>query len=283
MLRFDTANYPLWKDQVHDSGDDSTHLLIMISGNLLAMSINTILKHWARRTGFDIIRFNPDSHPLARRKKLLESYKIDLVLDVGANTGQFALEMRQELRYAGRIVSFEPLSSAFRGLKENIDQDASWRAFNYALGDHSGQYEINIAGNSYSSSLLDMLPSHEMSAPDSKYVGKETIEVHTLDSIFDSISIGANNIYLKIDTQGFEGQVIKGAINSLPRIGTIQLEISLIPLYEGGVSFEEIYRKLTDYGYVLVSIEPGFSDQSTGQLLQIDGTFHRFHEAVSFR
>jgi hypothetical protein len=82
-------------------------------------------------------------------------------------------------------------------------------------------------------------------------------------------------VYLKIDTQGFESKVIAGAEQVLSRIDTIQLEMSLVPLYEGELLFDEMCRLMMNKGYSLVSAEAGFSDETSGQLLQMDGIFHR--------
>lgn len=89
---------------------------------------------------------------------------------------------------------------------------------------------INIAGNSYSSSILKMLPSHVEASPESEYIGHEVIEVKTIDSIFPFLRNKGRNFYLKIDTQGFEERVINGAADSLQFIKLVQLEMSLIPL-----------------------------------------------------
>ena len=209
-------------------------------------------------------------------QQLLRSYSIKTVLDIGANTGQFADHIRNDLGYTNKIISFEPLSSAFALLKAKADKDPYWDVFNVALGDVEGESEINIAGNSYSSSLLDMLPSHLKSAPDSNYTGKEAIAVKTLDTIFDSFDVKTGEIYMKIDTQGFESKVLQGAEKTLQRIHTVQMEMSLVPLYEGELLFDELYSLMKANGYRLVAILPGFSDKNSGQLLQIDGIFHRF-------
>lgn len=239
------------------------------------MSIKHELRKFLWRVGYDISRFTPRSHPLARRKQILDSYNIDTVLDIGANSGKFAQQLRDDLSYANRIISFEPLSSAFEILKTNAKGDPNWEAFNFALGDTEEKQKINIAGNSYSSSLLDMLPSHLKSAPESKYIGREIIEVKKLDSIFGNLCKPTNNVYMKIDTQGFESKVLKGAENSLIQIDTVQMEMSLVRLYEGGLLFSEMCIFMNEKGYSLVSIETGFSDPVSGQLLQVDGIFHR--------
>jgi FkbM family methyltransferase len=238
------------------------------------------IKHQVRRIlwrmGYDFSRVTLESHPLFRRKALLASYDVNLVLDVGASIGQFGEQMRSDIGYSGDIISFEPLSSAFKLLKEKAKNDDKWEVINCAIGDVSEKAEINIAGNSYSSSILSMLESHEKSAPESKYVGREIIDVNTLDNMIDDLSIDAGNIYLKIDTQGFENKVIKGAEKALNRIDTIQLEMSLVPLYKDEFLFNELYNLLHSKGYTLVSLEPGFSDSNSGQMLQVDGIFHKF-------
>ena len=239
------------------------------------MSIGHEVRKLLWKVGFDISRFTPECHPFARMRQLLRAYDIDTVLDIGANSGEFAQLLRRELGYAKRIISFEPLSSAFASLKAKADRDPYWEVFNVALGDLEEESEINIAGNSYSSSLLDMLPSHLKSDPDSSYRGKERVKVKRLDSIFDSLCSEPSRVYMKIDTQGFESNVLKGADNSLRRINSVQMEMSLVPLYRGELLFTELYSFMKEKGYNLVAILPGFSDESSGELLQVDGIFHR--------
>jgi len=240
------------------------------------MGLKHELRKLLRRFGYDISRVTPLSHAMALRKTMLGSYDIDTVLDVGANAGQFALALRREAGYTGRILSFEPLSAAYELLKENAKGDPDWEVFRCAIGDAEGNREINIAGNSYSSSLLDMLPSHLKSAPESRYVGKELIDVRTLDSLFENVRKNAGNVYLKIDTQGFESRVLAGAEKSLAFINTVEMEMALVPLYDGELLFHEMCLRMRSNGYTLVALENEFSDPVSGQLLQVDGIFHRF-------
>ena len=237
------------------------------------------VKHELRKllwkTGLDVIPFDPGFNPLARRKRFLEYYEIDVVLDVGANTGQYAIELRKDLGYTGKIISFEPMTSAFEVLKGKAAQDSQWLARNHALGDQDGQDEINISGNSYSSSLLNILPKHTDVEPSSGYVGTEKIKINKLDSIFSSLGITQDRSYLKIDTQGFESKVIAGAGQALDSIYVIQLEMALVPLYQGELLFPQMYQLLADKGYQMISIDPGFSDSNSGQVLQVEGVFCR--------
>lgn len=205
----------------------------------------------------------------------LRKFEIDLVLDVGANKGQFASEIRQ-CGYAGRIVSFEPLSQAHGELLESSTNDPMWEAYpRCALGDHNGEVEINIAGNSESSSILPMLESHRSAAPESAYQGKESVPIKTLDAVAGQYLKDARATFLKIDTQGFEWQVLDGARETLPHIKGILVELSLVPLYEGQHLWSGVIARLEAEGFTLWAFKPVFSDQATGRTLQVDGIFYQ--------
>lgn len=225
------------------------------------------------KLGYDIHR---KSCTAPRKKQLLELYGIQLILDVGANSGQFGLKMRNDLGFSGRIISFEPLSKSFKELKSVSKNDPKWEVIHCAIGDSNTTGKINITKNLVSSSLLKMLPKHIQAEPKSYTIGQETVEVKTLDSLMDDIRCFDDQVFLKIDTQGYESRVLRGAEKSLQRIHTLQIEMSFVQLYEGEMVFEEMHRFLIANGYCLVSIDEGFSDQKTGQLLQIDGLYHRF-------
>jgi len=239
------------------------------------MGIGHTIRRIVRRCGYDVIRYSPIKPATARIVRILDDHDIDIVLDVGANAGQYAKKLR-DAKYRGKILSFEPLISVYKELKDNARNDKFWDVYNFALGDKEETALMNIAGNSYSSSLLDMLPSHVNSAPESKYVGQEKVEIKTLDSLFSSLCSRTDRVFLKIDTQGYEKNVIEGAKESLESIDYIQLEMSLIPLYKDELLFNEMCIKLNQIGYSLISIERGFTDKDTGRLLQIDGIFCRF-------
>ena len=235
------------------------------------------IKHKIRKlfwkAGYDLYKITLAGHPIARRKRIFETCRIDTVIDIGANTGFFAQELRNYVGYTNRILSFEPLSTAFELLKTNAKNDPDWAVFNYALGDTEKTLEINIARNSFSSSFLDMLPSHIQSAPESRYIGRDLTEIKTLDSVFGDWCNPNNNVYMKIDTQGFESRIIKGAEKSLSQIDIVQMEMSLVPLYKGELLFPDMCMLMAEKGFRLIGIETVFSDQVTGRVLQVDGTF----------
>jgi FkbM family methyltransferase len=228
------------------------------------------------KLGYDVLRLEPASYMLARMKKFFDLFGISVVLDVGANTGQFAKYLRKEVGFSGTLVSFEPLRSAFDELQKSAAHESQWRVYNLALGESNRSGMLNVSMNSQSSSLLPMLPTHLDAAPKSKYVGEEPIEVKTLDSIYESLCTKKDSVYLKIDTQGYELNVLKGAANALEHIDTVQLEMSLVPLYQGELLFNEMYEYLRRRHYSLVSIEPVYFGDVPGQVLQVDGIFHRY-------
>jgi FkbM family methyltransferase len=244
------------------------------------MGIQHAIRRFLWDLGLDVSWFTPTSNLIARRRQIFQSYNIDTVLDIGANAGQYAEQLRYDVRFAKRILSFEPLSTAFALLKANAQGDPAWEVYNYAIGDSEGMQELNVAGNSYSSSLLGMLPSHLKAAPESKFIGREAIEIKTVDSIFPLLCNNASGIYMKIDTQGFESRVLMGAERSLSRIDTIQMELSLIPLYDGELCFNEMCLLMGQKGYTLIAIENGYCDPGSGQLLQVDAIFHRFDVSI---
>ena len=207
--------------------------------------------------------------------RLLTTYGINAVLDIGANTGQYAQQLR-ELGYRGRILSFEPLSSAFAELsRTHARMPDNWEITQLALGDRAGRAVLNVAANSYSSSILRMLPTHRISAPDSTFIGHEDVAIDTLDSIIESRVNSSEKLFVKSDTQGYEAKVLAGASRHLNRILGIQVEMSLVPLYEGERLLAEMIRYLAERGFTLMSLEPGFVSPTTGQLLQTDGVFFR--------
>jgi FkbM family methyltransferase len=231
------------------------------------------IKKIFRKLKLEVSNFpTPD---LRRRMLLLKHHRINTIIDVGANTGQYATEM-YGLGFEGTIVSFEPLSKAYSILNHKIKSKKNWTAVNVALGSANHEATINVASNLASSSILSMKEAHKDAAPDVSFSGSEKITVVTLDSVWDKYFNNTNtNYYLKIDTQGYEKDVLMGAEKSLSKITGIQLEMSLTELYEGEWLFDQMVEYLAEKGFKLHSVEPQFYNTKTGQLLQLDGIFYR--------
>jgi len=238
-------------------------------------SVKQGIKQVLHAAGIEAHRFHPDTSQLARLMVALRHFNIDLVIDIGANEGQFAKELRAG-GYSGRIVSFEPLSAAYGRLLQESNHDSDWHVHQRcALGDCPGEVELNISGNSVSSSILPMLTSHSRAAPESAYLGHESAPLITLDSIAPPYFEGAQAPFLKIDTQGYEWHVLDGALATLPKVRGIQMELSLVPLYESQRLWRECIERLEAEGFVLWVLHPVFVDPATGRTLQWDGLFFR--------
>ncbi len=237
--------------------------------------IERLLKKTLQNAGILIRYYSPASSEEARRLKLIQLYNIDLVFDVGANKGQYGLSLL-DAGFKGKIVSFEPLSSAYGILLKQSKPFKSWNiAPRCALGNENKEIEMNISANLVSSTILNMLDTHIKGAPESKIIGKEKADLMKLDNIGKKY-IKSNNTYLKIDVQGFEYEVLLGAKEIFPQIKGIELEISVEPLYEGQQwLFSNVLEYTREHNFALHSMTPAFTDNATGKVLQYNGIFFR--------
>ncbi|WP_208300511.1 FkbM family methyltransferase [Mycobacterium sp. DL592] len=208
--------------------------------------------------------------------KLLHHHRIDTVIDVGANDGGFANDVRR-LGYTGRIVSIEPLHEPFNVLRRKASADGKWDVIRCAVGDVDREVTINVSGNAgLSSSVLPMLKVHTEAAPESRYVGTETVTERRLDRLVAELdALPDSRTFLKVDVQGYERAVLDGAsgLFSLGAIVGLQLELSLVPLYAGSMTYREVLDRAEGLGMTLMGLDPVFSDPTSGQLLQADAVF----------
>jgi FkbM family methyltransferase len=230
----------------------------------------------ARSCGIDFERVSQYTAPMIRLAMLLDRLQTTVVLDIGANEGQFAADLRAA-GYRGRIVSVEPLSKAHAALTKAAAKDSQWTvADRCAVGAATGKATLHVAGNSVSSSLREMTTAHLDAAAYSQYVGTEEVRVVTLaDLIAQYANSPDARVFVKLDVQGHERDVLTGAGERLDTIGGLQLELSLMELYAGQALMPAQLELLATRGLSLWSLDRGFMDGKTGRLLQCDGTFVR--------
>jgi FkbM family methyltransferase len=237
------------------------------------LSFRTGILALCRRFGYEVR--GPLSAYAAERslKYLIGHERINSVLDVGANVGQFAMEMR-EMGYTGKIISFEALQAAHYALVQQAAKDSMWTvAPRSAIGAVDGSIEMQIANNSVSSSVLPMLDSHREADPQSYVTGTESVPMVRLDSY---ITAGQEDRFLlKIDVQGYEQHVLEGARGLLPQCRAVKLEMSLLALYEGAASPRRLWDWLQAEGFEPWAFEPGFRHPVSQRMLQMDGIFVR--------
>jgi FkbM family methyltransferase len=241
----------------------------------LRLSLTDIAHRLVQRaTGCDILRYDARHFYPLRRSKLIRAAGITCVVDIGANTGQYGRELRGA-GYSGRLISFEPLSTAFQVLARRAARDKCWGCMRIALGSHDGTARLNVAANLVSSSILPMAQAHSDAAPDSRYLRTEDVTLRSLDSLAPALFRPQDSIWLKLDVQGFERAVFDGAEQLLGSVQAIEVELSLQTLYAGQMLYLPMIEFLQHRGFSLASVAPGFQDEGTGRLLQFDGVFLR--------
>jgi FkbM family methyltransferase len=237
--------------------------------------LKLVVRNTLRKFGWDMVRYNVYSSYLLSLTRMLAENEVSLVLDVGANEGQYAKSLR-EGGFRGRIISFEPLPDAHAKLSAFAAGDPLWTVVAAtALGDRKGPVAINISENRVSSSVLPILDRCLDAAPKAVYISSETVAMTTLDDVAAAFVTGKERVFLKMDVQGFEREVLEGAKGLLPLILGIQMEASLVPLYEGERCFQQHLEYLSNSGFDLWSLIPGLINESTGRMLQVDGIFFR--------
>jgi FkbM family methyltransferase len=237
------------------------------------VSVRSFAHHMFLRLGWDVRRASLPSSEEALLARFLTIARPATVLDVGANIGQYGLSLRK-CGFKGRIVSFEALPAVHARLSSVAAQDPDWIAAPCcALGRTSGEARMNVAANSVSSSLLPMHDTHLRAEPDSRYVAGETVRVERLDAFAGLLAPMSGKLLLKVDTQGYEEEVLAGAGKLLESVSAMQLELSVTPLYQGAPSMRRVLELCADFGFELHGVIPGFYDEQSGGLLQMDGLF----------
>src|SRR5260221_2299227 len=183
--------------------------------------------------------------------------KIDLVVDVGANSGQFGMEMRR-IGFEGLLLSFEPGVDAFQQLSRNAKDDKLWKVFNYALGAENKQAVFQIYHDSRLNSFLEGNNESSTRFKDKFNFGQEaTIPIKRLDTVLPEIAVKKSDaIFLKLDTQGYdlEGYEVIGYLQG--SVDYILIELSIIPIYKNMLSYIEVLKFFETEGYLPLAFFP---------------------------
>ena len=218
-----------------------------------------------RRFGYEITPLPVDR--LLRRQP-------DVILDVGANEGQFGSDLRRR-GFAGRIVSFEPIPHVFERLQATTRSDDAWEIHNQALGAHAARLPMHVANHDASSSILP--PSDRMDdfADFLEFAPSVEVEVHRLDDRIDGLCQPGERVVMKVDVQGYESAVLDGAEAALTRLDALMLELSFTPLYEGEPPVETLMARLRASGFAPAYIAPAFVQRPSRRWIQADVLFIR--------
>jgi FkbM family methyltransferase len=200
---------------------------------------------------------------------LIRAYRVNCVLDVGANIGQYVDMLRYDVGYHGDVISFEPASGPYRELHRAARHDARWRTVRLALGHEATASNLNIYADSQFNSLYNptVLGLRQFSKH-LQHVATERVHVERLDNVVRPLT-QAQSMLLKIDTQGHELAVLEGAYESLQRIAVVQLEVPVLQIYDGTTQLRDVLARFDDLGLAVSGIFPIKRDAAL-QLIEID-------------
>lgn len=207
--------------------------------------------------------------PISKLAEYCKDNSIVTVLDIGANAGQFGVDLRRS-GFLGQIYSFEPVKENFDTLIWTSRHDSKWKAINLALGKERAITHINVSDNDgLSSSILPMGELHKRAFPKSEYIRTQEVQVSTLQDEILTLGIDPSTTLLKMDVQGYEKNVILGGLNQIKMFPICFFEASLSPLYHGEASLLELLNLLDSCGQNLTDVFRGVQDRQ-GNLLQVD-------------
>jgi FkbM family methyltransferase len=201
----------------------------------------------------------------------LTQFQFHTILDIGANTGQFASKIRLLFPDAF-IYSFEPIPEIFDILSMRFSKDLKLKAFNFGLGMETGKFDFFQNDFSDSSSLKAMKELHKKSFPQTRNEKKIQVDVESLDKISDTLNLDLPML-IKIDVQGFERQVILGGMNTIQKASVLIVEVSFYDLYEDQEYFDSIYSLLFGLGFKYMGNYDQLISPKDGSILQADALF----------
>lgn len=218
------------------------------------------MKQLLRSRGYDIVRHK-------ELPEWLNHHQVDLVMDIGANDGRYVSEIR-EAGWHGPIASFEPQPAAYQRLEQTLADDPQWKGYQIGLGSEDATLTMNVHEMDVLSSFLE---KHE-TLENSKTID---LPVKRADMILDEVLAGRKRPFVKMDTQGFEMEIIKGFGDRTKDVIGWQLEMCIQPLYQNQPTIEQVIAMMRDLGFSLWRVLPGFRDSKTLQAFELDGIFFR--------
>ncbi len=233
---------------------------------MITDQLKLLVGRMSRRLGYEIV---PSARIMPRDiaghlGRLFALLDICCVLDVGANVGQFHDMLRHDVKYDGLIVSFEPARKAARALRDRARSDDRWIVHDVALGAANEMRAFNVMRSDLLSSFLEPDEAAvKPFAPFNVVNHTEHVRVRTLDSVMAELRKErelSGGVFLKMDTQGYDLEVIKGARDCLARIAAIQTEFACQRMYKDMPHYIEVLRTLDARGFQISGIFPVSED-----------------------
>jgi FkbM family methyltransferase len=230
-----------------------------------------VIKSLAKSMGYELVKRHQNPSIMFHLIDLTKLNQIDLVLDVGANIGQFASEI-MKAGYTGEVHSFEPVKNTFKELDLAASGNSNWHVHNFAMGETQGESEINVSNASNFSSMLNTSDYGKERYKKSAVEYTEIIQINTIDSFLKEniTNLKERRILLKTDTQGFDLQVIEGAQESMSSVHCLLCEISLIPIYEGMPNYLDSLKAFESHGFIATGFYPISRNRANLALIEMD-------------
>jgi FkbM family methyltransferase len=237
-------------------------------------TVKELIRQTLNKFRIDLVAYPPSDWTRARNilQEILRRKEINCVIDAGANEGQFGQELRM-FGYQGRIVSFEPVRKTFEILdRVRKENPGEWLARNKALASSSGSAEINVCEGSDFSSFLTPLEGSIDRFPSIRVERTERVEMVRLDEVFDECiqEIDQPRVFLKMDTQGYNLEVIRGAARVIHQISALQAEVSFKPIYATMSTFEDTLPALLELGFDVFDFIPVSRDSRGLGIIEMD-------------
>lgn len=230
-----------------------------------------------RRRGRDVQEFPHRASLPGLLKKAIDRTAIDLVVDIGAFHGWYVDMLRDEVGYAGRVVSYEPNPAALAVLQNRAVSDPVWEVRPVALGAEPGTATLQVYENGPLSSLHDPSP-YSLATWNFDSARPVEVEVSTLAAELPELK--ATSFLVKIDTQGHDLAVLEGG-GDFDRVRLVQMEVPQVALYEGVPTLHEFLETVAGYGFELVGLVPSLTEDQ-GQhsdndlrVIEFDGLFYK--------
>lgn len=202
--------------------------------------------------------------------RLCRRYRVDCVLDVGANRGQYGEQLRAA-GYRGEIVSFEPVADTFAKLRKTAERDGSWAAHQLALGRADGETDMHVVPGTMSS----MLPPSRYGRgryEELREVSVEAVRVRRLDGLFEGLlaHLEGKRLFLKLDTQGYDLEAFAGLGDRVGQVVALQSEVALLQIYDGMPRLQEQLTTYEAAGFGVTGFYPVTRQSRTWRVLEFD-------------
>jgi len=228
----------------------------------------------ADRLGYDLRKKRKAPHVALERHvvRVLEEERVNCVLDVGANIGQYGASLRQA-GYSGWIISFEPIAASYAELSKKCRDDERWDCRPFALGKIEDTREIHLHRNSELASMLPVSDFGQRHFRDQfEEIAVEKVTIKRLDGLFDELMafLPEPRVFLKMDTQGYDLEVFAGAEHCREQIVGLQSECSVTPLYTGMPDYLEALSEYRKQGFAVTGFYPVARDLESSRLVEFD-------------